>query len=158
MSLDQALIHVLCRDTRYRIERLSRAVQEGQHLDEAADFARYVLNSVAPLLAANPQPEPLPCDGHLLRHYAQDLLSLVQDRWRTHDTKPKLQLSELEAINHKLDLIAGRLAAVGVGELASQRGRVADEVGDPPRIGLLLPAQFISGELWDEDGREVKHG
>jgi len=132
--------HVVYRDTSYRVASLSRAVQEGHSLDEAADFARFVINTVAPLLAINPQAEPLKVDGHLLRHNAQELLSAAQERWRTHDTKPRLQLSELEAINHKLDVLAGHVARmhpvlVPVATVASEKG---DGGREAPAVPLTL--------------------
>lgn len=112
MSLDRVQLHVLYRDTKSRLNSFSAAVREGRHLDEAASFARFVIWSIAPLLIANPQPEPLPCDGNLLRSVAQSLLAEVQERWRTNDEQPKLELSELEAINRKLDLLAGHVARI----------------------------------------------
>jgi len=110
MQPDQVKLYVCYRDTQARLSSFSRCVQEGHHLDEAADFARFVFNSLAPLLVLFPQSSPLPCDGHLLRRAAADLLRDVQERWVTGDTSPKLQLSELQGINHKLSILAAHVA------------------------------------------------
>lgn len=112
MQADRVKFHVLFRDTITRLDVLSKAVRECRNLDEAADFAKYVLNSVAPLLKTCPFPEPIPCDGHLVGSLAQTLLSAVQDRWRLHDMQPRLDLSELTAVNRKLDLIAAHVARI----------------------------------------------
>jgi len=114
MQPDRVYTHVLYRDTKYRIERLRLAVKEGRRLDEAADFAKFVINSVAPLLISLPQGDPLPCDGHLLRGFASDLLSSVQDHWRAGKASPSVELSAVEGVSRKLDLIAGRLAQMSV--------------------------------------------
>lgn len=111
MQPDRVQLHVLYRDTKYRLHGFREAVREGRHLDEAAGFARFVLNSgLCAVLAQFPQADPLPCDGHLLRGFAQDLLAAVQERWRTGNTKPEVELSELQAIRRNLDLIAGQVA------------------------------------------------
>jgi hypothetical protein len=112
MSPDAVKLHILYRDTIARLDVLSKGVRECRNLDEAADFARYVLNSVAPLLKLCPIPDPFPCDGHLVNSLAQTLLSDVQDRWRLHDMEPRLDLSELTAIHRKLDLLAGHVARI----------------------------------------------
>jgi len=111
MHPDNVQLYVLCRETGNRIASLRRAVDEGHRLDEAANFARYVLFSgICTLLQQFPQGEPLPCDGHLLQHQANELLRAAQDRYRTGDTTAKLDWSYLDAINRKLDLIAGQVA------------------------------------------------
>jgi len=110
---DAVQLHVFWRDTKRQIDAFAQAVRAGQRLDEAAGFARYVLNSgLCGILAEFPHADPLTCDGHLLRSVAQDLLSAVQERWRTNDLKPTVDFCELQAINRKLDLIAGHVARI----------------------------------------------
>lgn len=112
MQPDTVKAHVLYRDTKWRIERLQLAVKEGRQLQESADFARFVINSIAPLLVTMPQGEPLPCDGNLLRGFAESLLSNVQDHWRAGGITPSVELSAVEGLGRKLDLIAGCLAQI----------------------------------------------
>jgi len=111
MQPDSAQLYILCRETSNRIASLGRAVDEGHRLDEAANFARFVLFSgICTLLKSFPQGDPFPVDGHLLQHHAEQLLQAAQDRYRTGDTKAKLDWSYLDAINRKLDLIAGQVS------------------------------------------------
>lgn len=145
MCPDRVKLHVLFRDTLRELKRFESAARESSCLQEAADFARYVSQSVAPVLMLFPFESPLPCDGHLLRSIADALLAECQRRWREHDCKPKVDRSELEAINRKLDLLAGHVARISPLSASvilppmttggrSARGRAKRAPGGPPPI------------------------
>jgi hypothetical protein len=110
MSMDSANLHILWRDSKRRLDDFSQAVREGRHLDEAASFARFVMFSVCGLLVDHPQKFPLTVDGPMLRAQAEGLLSEIQTRYRAAKTPAAVDLSEVQAIHRKLDLIAGHLA------------------------------------------------
>jgi len=110
MQPDNVQLHIVWRESKNRCASLRRAVDEGRSLDEAANFARFVLFSICPLLKSFPQGDPLPCDGHLLQHYAEQLLRAAEGRYQTGNTSPQVDASALDAINRKLDLIAGQVA------------------------------------------------
>jgi hypothetical protein len=108
--MDPANLHILWRDSKRRLDDLAQAVREGQRLDEAASFARFVMFSICGLLVDHPQPFPLTVDAAMLRGQAEGLLSDIQTRYRAAKTPAAVDLSEVQAIHRKLDLIAGHLA------------------------------------------------
>jgi hypothetical protein len=111
LSFNEATLHWLWKETMNRLDIYRRRVDEGKDLDAAREFCQYVLwSQLVKLFKEHPAPEPLKVDGALLEWTAQELQRTVQDRWRREDHKPQVHQTKLEAINEKLDLIAGRLA------------------------------------------------
>lgn len=100
------------RETINRLDFYTRCVQEGQGLDAARNFANYVQwSGMCKLFEAFPCSESLvKVDGPFLRWKAEELERTVQDIWRTGKHEAKVEASRLDEINHKLNLIAGRLA------------------------------------------------
>lgn len=97
----------LWRETKRRLETLDKRAREGKQVDEASEFARWlrfsglrhVFNSV---------------DGAPWREIdrlAGQVLDDCEAFWKREPQGPWVSLSELEAVNHKLDLIAARLAS-----------------------------------------------
>jgi len=93
-----------------RLDLHARRVSEGKDLQPAVEFARYVIWAVVGLCKATPQKDPLTVDGHLLEHTARQLERAVTERYRTNNTQAAVSLTELEKLNHKLDLLAGQMA------------------------------------------------
>jgi len=108
MHPDPITLHVLWRETSSRLASLHRAVDAGQRLQEAVDFASYVQFSGLPKLLKQYAPDKdFPWDGHLLTHQAEELRMAACTRLRSGDTTAHLQASDLETLSRKLDLIAG---------------------------------------------------
>jgi len=111
MQPDTANLHWLYRETMNRLDLHARRVAEGRDLQAAKEFASYVtFSGLVKLFKAFPQPEPLKVDGYLLEHAAKELTYLVTERYRTNNTQAQIGMTELEKINHKLELIAGHMA------------------------------------------------
>jgi hypothetical protein len=108
--------HVNCakiyRETMNRLSSLQNRVNEGKDLDFALEFCRYVFwSGVIELLEYHASTASgLEVSGANLRTRVKQLQQDIQDRFRKSNTSPKIELSELEKINHKLDLIAGRIS------------------------------------------------
>lgn len=112
-----------------QVEFHGMRVRQGFQVEEAQEFARYVRNSnMCELMRQNPCQgenqrhtqrllELFPYDGDKLYEAARQLELECCEYWskRTRDadgTATGARKSDLEDISHKLDLIAGRLAAV----------------------------------------------
>jgi hypothetical protein len=105
------------------------AVEEARDLMEAADLARYVLNSwMRTILAPYDNQGPLMVDSATLGLSAADLLRQVQELWRTNQVAPGYNVAQFDAILHRLDLIAGQLARAPT---SSREGATVSAVPDP---------------------------
>lgn len=104
----------LWRETSRVLDRYQERVDQGHDLMPALDFARYVLwSGLVPLMKSEGQDGALKIDGSLLEWKAKELQEAVQARFRSErNGKCMLHETQLEALNRKLDLIAGRLAQV----------------------------------------------
>jgi len=108
---DAVTIFTIARETTSRIAILHKRAIEGKDLHAAKEFCSYLQwSGLLKLLEQNCQPEPLQVDGVLIRWKCEQLLSVVNDQFRQASKVVSLELSQLEAIDHKLDLIAGRIA------------------------------------------------
>jgi hypothetical protein len=110
-TLHKADWHWFWRETVNRLDSLQQRVNEGKDLDAAVEFARFVLwSKMADLL------KPQDCDGMLkvdsafLRWKAEELQRSVCDAYRTGKAAPRGEQGQLDAIGHKLDIIAGQLS------------------------------------------------
>lgn len=105
-----ATYHWFWKEAINRLESLRNHVLEGRDLDEAANFCRFLLNSgIDKILKPHDNAGFLKVDSAFLMWKAQDVLTTVQDLWARGSVSAKEQ-THLEAIHHKLDLIAGALA------------------------------------------------
>ena len=110
-----------------RLESLRLRVKEGRDLDPALDFCRFILWSHIDKLLL-----PYQCDGELkvdvayLRWKAEDLQREVQILYSTGKAAADANRGTMEAILHRLDLIAGHVA-----KFAPPATETAT-VGDPP--------------------------
>jgi hypothetical protein len=133
MSSSAASWYWLFNETRNKLDSLAARVREGKDLDAALEFSRYVTNSrLCDLLDENAAKGPLPCNGKVIRRKAESLTQKVQLRFATRDTKPHVEISELEEINRKL----GELSAAVSGH--STRGQVVAFSGEPAPEFLKL--------------------
>ncbi len=112
MCPHRAELHILWRENVEELEHYMRLVREGKSLAEARRFAQHVIQSrLCEVLKPFDGSGCLKIDSAFLMWKAEELQRLVQDQWRT-GVSPKLDASTLDAINHKLDLIAGHMAKI----------------------------------------------
>ena len=98
-------------ETFNRLSSLNRRVQEGKDLEAAREFCAYLLWSGVLEVFASITPEGIShVDWPHLRWKAEELQREVQERWRSGKNNPNIEVAELEAINRKLDLIAGHVS------------------------------------------------
>ncbi len=132
MDSDLSTMHWFWTDTMNRLESLRRRVREARDLMEAADFARYVLNSqMRKILAPYDNQGLLKVDSAALGLSAADLLRQVQELWRTNQVAPGYNVAQFKAILHRQDLIAGQLARVPT---SSREGAT---ISLPPQLVVL---------------------
>jgi len=106
----------LYRETISEIARQEKLACEGKDLEASLRLANYVLNSgLVPILKAYSQDVPVKIDGAHLQWRAEELQRTVRAFYVGQGHKPKIEMSEIESINHKLDLIAGYVAGLGNG-------------------------------------------
>jgi hypothetical protein len=125
---------VFFRETMRRLAVLRRRVREGVGVDEAHDFASYLLtSSVGKLMCEHPPgsvklQEYFPYDGRELEAEARALLQACCAYWvgRTRDaegTPSGANKSDLEAIERKQDLALKALAALESAKSQARRRR-----------------------------------
>ena len=123
MSLASSDLHKLFKSTMGLIEFWQGRVRQGFGVDDASSFAGYVMYSgVCNIMRDNPECDKvlrdlLPYDGDVLWEAAERLRAACCQYYegRTRDAKGTAsgaRKSDLEEIDHKLNLIAGRLAQV----------------------------------------------
>lgn len=113
--MDDVTIYTIARETAARIETFTRRVKEGKDLQAAKDFTSYLRwSGVLKILEAhNNTTGPLKVDGALIRWKCGQLEKLVQAQFQSPSNVVHLELSALESINNKLDLLAGHVAKMG---------------------------------------------
>jgi len=117
---DGVLLHWLWKETINQLKVLDAAVRDGRGLEEAINFARFVQwSGLAKLMERNACDGELKVDGALVRWKCRELERTVQDAWKGRElARPK---PDMEAINYKLDLIAGRLAQLSALPITDER-------------------------------------
>jgi len=115
LDQDTVTLSLIHSRTLHSLEAYAARVAENKDVTAAVDFARYILNSGIPkLLEAHPRTEYPPIDGALLRWKAEELERACTERFRSRDSKPHFELCQLQAINDKLNLIAGYVSRLPV--------------------------------------------
>lgn len=113
MELDAVTLFTIARETSSRIETLHARAREGKDIQAAKDFASYVqwsgLLKLIQVQTAN-LPEALKFDGELLAWKHKELLSTVHSQSKTLSKVVSIEYAQLEAVNHKLDLIAAHVS------------------------------------------------
>jgi len=146
-------------------------LRENIGVKEASEFARWLeFSGLLKLFDKNPQPEPHKVDGPALRKMVQEVIMDCGERFGKSLPDGCLGVSEVERLNHKLDVIAG-----GIGRLISSQpaallaakhqrspnGRVKRGRGhakhSPPGLGERVPFLVVTTCSSGKDGgREVK--
>jgi len=103
-------IHRIWLETSTRLGCYEKRVAEGVDLLPALDFAKFVFWSGIPQLCTlfPCTSEALKADGDALKKRAKALQSLCEETL-TGEGTPRVHETQLEAINRKLDLIAGHV-------------------------------------------------
>jgi len=119
MQLEPHKVYWLCNETVQRLVTLHKRVCEGKFVDEASEYARWLrFSGVLPIFDAFPSPPPLEVSRAKVEKLIGDVLWECEQFWKKNPRGPWVSLSELEAINQKLDTIAGQLSRLS---LASQK-------------------------------------
>jgi hypothetical protein len=118
MQVDDRVRHFqIAREIAARLDTLRMRANEGKSLHEAKDFVAFLkwsgLLSLLETHSATSYETDLPIDGSFLRQKADDVLQLVNDRFRENPSELNVSMTALERLNHKLDLIAGQVAKLG---------------------------------------------
>ena len=96
-----------------RLESLRLRVTEGRDCDAAIEFCRFILWShIDKLLLPYENKGELKVDVAFLRWKAEDLQQQVLELYRTGKASAQANQSSMQAILHKLDIIAGHVAKV----------------------------------------------
>lgn len=99
---------LLLSKTVQRLEVLRARVRERKHIDEASEFARWVLSSGLSRVLAGP-------DAHPMERLRQGVLYDCAEAWNNRGQGPWVAKSELEALNAKVDNLAQMLTQTLVG-------------------------------------------
>ena len=122
MSLDCNYLHALHNSTMRRLEMLQRRVRQGFNVDDASDFASYVLNSN--MIDLMKQPETNPRWARVFPHDADQLSKAAQvlrdaccayyggKTFKADGTPVGASKSDLEKIDDKLAFVLTKLAQV----------------------------------------------
>ncbi len=123
-------IHWMWKETMERLHCLDLRAREGKCIDEASEFARWVqFSGLIHFFKENPQDEPLKVSAAELQRLITDTLFDCEQAWKKTPRGPWVSLSELEAVNHKLDLIAAKLATLSAP--VDGRTEVAGDASEP---------------------------
>jgi len=102
--------HWAFNETMRQLDTLTKRVNECKDIQHASEFARWLrMSGLLAMFEDNPQTEPLLVDGAKMRRACEDLLQLCAEQWK-RGSVGKVEVSELELLNRKLDLLAERIA------------------------------------------------
>jgi len=147
----QVEAHVLYSAFAERLRTLARAVSRGEQLDEANDFSRLILNSrIVEIISPYDFGGALKVDSAHLRWLAEELRRNACAAFQSAGTTPREPDGALDAINHKLDLIAGQLARISTAPVDGCQSMRTD---DPKADRLAIPGSLPSPLVRSSFGR-----
>jgi len=101
----------LYRETLREVQGHERRVREGKQVEEALNFSKFVLFSgIVQILKAHSDAGRNKIDGAHLQWRCEELERACNEYWKSKNRTPSISLTELEAINRKLDVIAAHVA------------------------------------------------
>jgi hypothetical protein len=122
---DDVDLGVLGHSTIHRLKVLRARAREGKCVEEASEFARWVVQAgLLKLLGGKVK--------GAVQKLASDTLFDCECHWRNQGQGPWVAKSELEAVNAKLDNLAGLVASL------AHPGRDRDTASPEPRL-IVLP-------------------
>jgi hypothetical protein len=114
---DHVRYYQIAREITARLDTLRLRANEGKGLHDAKDFVSFLkwsgLLSLLETHSATSYETDMPIEGAFLRQKADEVLQLVNDRFRQNPSELNVPMTALERLNHKLDLIAGQVAKLG---------------------------------------------
>jgi hypothetical protein len=132
LHFDSAQLHWLWNETRLRLKLLATRADEGVDVQAAMDFAHWIqFSGLIKLFKDNPQSEPLKVDGELIGKLVRDLVMDCGDFLKLN-TPGFVRVCQIEAVNHKLDLIAAQL-----GKLSPPATETATAGASPPALQVI---------------------
>jgi len=103
--------HWAWKETMERLDVLTKRVNECKDIQAASEFARWLrMSGLLAMFHDNPQRPPLEVDGAKMETALRHLLALCADQWK-RGAVGVIEVSELQKLNHKLDLLAHRVAS-----------------------------------------------
>lgn len=97
-------------ETTRKLEEYLHRVREGRDLQPALEFAGWVLWSGITMLCSRHAQAMPKIDGSHLRWKAEELQRLVRDKFRDPKSLPQIPMTQLQALNHKMDVLAALVA------------------------------------------------
>lgn len=159
-TFDETDLHFMWKSVKSRLETLDKRAREGNEVDEASDFARWIeWSGLTKLFDEFPAGPPFEVSGSAIRRLAREVLFDCELWWKKNPRGPWVAKSELEAVNQKLDLIAARLAlhtsilapqetagAAGLTDVNPEQGIPKSKPGDvgeveSPALRVILGGQ-----------------
>jgi len=111
VEIDDVCLYTLANSTSTQLAVLHDRAREGKDLQAANEFCAFLeWSGILKLLEAGSRPGPLKIDGAHIRWKQRELLGVVRAQFKANAKTISLELSQLEAVNHKLDLIAAHVA------------------------------------------------
>jgi len=113
VEIDHVCLYTLANSTKTQLAVYYDRAREGKDLQAANEFCAYLeWSGILKILEAGSRPEPLKVDGSFIRWKQQELLGVVRAQFKANAKTISLELSQLEAVNRKLDLIAAHVATL----------------------------------------------
>jgi hypothetical protein len=110
-KIESHKLHWLWKETVSRLRRLDARAREGKFVDEASEFARWVkFSGLLLVFKAFEAPPPLEVSPKEVERLITEILFDCEAHWKNEPRGPWVEKSELESINHKLDLVASQLS------------------------------------------------
>jgi len=130
-------LHKLWEETKLELLACQQRAREGVFVDEASGFARWVqFSGLLDLFKVYPQTGILEVSEPVLRTLVTDVLFECDCFWKKEGGGPWVARSEVEKLNHKLDVVMAQLGRV----LASPETSVTrDEAAAASEVAGSLP-------------------
>ena len=102
---------VMARETKSRLETLISRAQEGKDLYAAKEFASYIQwSGIIRFLEAQESSSTIVFNAKEISLLHKKLLDVVHEQFQGAQRVVSLELSQIELINRRLELIAGQLS------------------------------------------------
>ena len=125
-------LHWLWNETRRQLQRYATRADEGVEIQAAMDFARWIeFSGLIKLFKYNPQPEPWKVDWLLIDSLVRNLVMDCGDYLKLN-TPGFVRVSQLEAVNTKLDILAAQVARLSPPAMETATARTV-----PPALQVI---------------------
>jgi hypothetical protein len=105
--MDSVQIYNLFSQTECLATRYERAVREGKELLAAVEWSRFIVNAgILELLKRIASKSVIPINVEALADRIKRMREEAQNQWACSINKPRIDLSEVEAIHRKVDAMA----------------------------------------------------